>query len=238
MLSCNLEEEGNKHFLTRSLGKDSNLGRVLGSEWCQAGGGKGGSPTHQLSPTRHWASSRQPQLTSRWTPRPPQSFSSLSFASTLSLGPVGPSSVCPRCASHPHPRPMKLAQDPCFQLDVSPPPTSPHSSLWSLLQHNLLVRASSAPCTPQHEALTPWHSLGAPDAPPPSPPSPFLFQATSRQTQCSRQTQDMERCPQMPFPLPGKSFLLPVFLIFPDLLSTESIFPPLSRLGLDVTSSS
>ena len=89
LLSCNLDEEGNQHFVTRSLRK---------AMVCWFLNGAGCWWWERLSPTLPWASSGQPvQLCSGF--KGLLKASPFSLLHTVCLSPVGPASVCPGHAS-------------------------------------------------------------------------------------------------------------------------------------------
>ena len=181
----------------------------------------------RLSPTLPWASSGQPCSTLFWVQRPPQSFSFLSFAYSLSES-CGPC-IClsrPCISSSGHPQ-WSWPRTHCLQPDVSKAPSwplssalpsfnsSPQQSWRASYNVHPLLGTSRAPCASQDEALTPWHSLKAPVALHLLASSPLCSTLAPKQTS-ARPVKSTWRHPQMLLSLPGKDFFLPGPFTVPD----------------------
>lgn len=232
LLSCNLDEEANQHFLTRSLRKATACWFLNGAGLVVVGKA---AVRGQL-----WAARPNFVLGSK----PSSKFLLFVFANDLSLFPwarhlsvqavhASPLQATPDEAG---PRPITSsrmsAQTLCcalgLGLSLAPLQPSAQQTWGASCNAHLLLAGSSALCAPPHEALAPWHSLHGPKMlhlPASSPPSaPW----TPRQTCCLLCREHMRR-PPMPFPLPGEDFFqaLPLsqtffslnqyFLLFLDL---------------------
>ena len=218
LLSCNLDEEANQHFLTRSLRKTTACWFLNGAGLVVVGKAAVGG---WLSPTLPWASSGQPSPTLFWAQSPPQSFSFLSLQ-TICLHSRGPGICLSRPCMHLLSRPplMKLAQDPSppagcqhspFAVPLAlasalPPSNPPHSSpreppamhicSWGAPALSVLLRMK--PSRPGIASKHPRCSTSQPRLPLPPPGHPGKPAACSVGSTLRR--------PPMPFPRPGEDF--------------------------------
>ena len=205
LLSCNLDEEGNQHFVTRSRRKAMVCWFLNGAGWWW---------WERLSPTLPWASSGQPRSTSFWVQRLLKA-SPFSLLHTVCLSPTF---VCPGHASPLLATPDEAGPGPIISSRMS---AKSLTGLWALLSSNpspqqslrascnvhLLLRTSRVLCTSQDEALTPWHRLKAPMTFHLPASSPFCSTLTPKQTS-ARPVESIRRHPQTLLSLPGKDFFL------------------------------